>query len=149
MNPTLQRFAYPQAVVQEYEHWVVLIRPVQITPLSCVIAARSAVTSVGDLEPAAGAELPRVIGDFEATIRRIVPAEKFNYLALMMVDPNPHFHAIPRYPRPIVMGTHPFTDASYPRPPDLSGGMDIDAATLEAWRAGVAQRWIRRSPPPA
>lgn len=144
MNPTLERFAYPQALVHEYEHWVVLIRPVQITPLSCVIAARADVHSLGELSPAAGAELPTVIGDYEATVRRIVPAEKFNYLALMMVDPNPHFHAIPRYPRPIVMGARPFTDTGYPKPPDIAAGLELDAATLEAWRQGLAQRWTQR-----
>ena len=144
MNPTLARFEYPKALVQEYEHWVVLFRPIQVTPLSCVIAARAEVTSLGALDAAAGAELPRVIRDYEASVGHLLPAEKFNYLALMMVDPNPHFHAIPRYPRPIVVGTHPFTDTAYPKPPDITVGMHLDAPTLEAWRARLAQHWIRR-----
>src|SRR6218665_314539 len=141
MNPTLERFGYPDTSVREYEHWAVLLRPVQTTPLSCVIAARASVLSIGSLNESAGAELPRVIRDYEATIRRIVPAEKFNYLALMMVDPNPHFHAIPRFIAPVVLNGTAYIDACYPKPPNVLLGNDIDQTTHDAWRVLLAMNW--------
>jgi len=77
MNPTLKRFGHPGALVREFEHWVVLIRPVQTTPLSCVLVARADVSSLGELSAEAGGELPLVIHGFEAAVRRIAPAVKF------------------------------------------------------------------------
>ncbi len=141
MNPTLKRFNHPAGLVRELEHWVVLIRPIQPTPLSCVIVARAEVSSLGELDPAAGAELPAVIAGFEAAVKRVAPAVKFNYLALMMVDPNPHFHAIPRYTAPLSLDGFDCRDTAFPRPVDVLRGLEIDAATLDRWRALLADRW--------
>lgn len=142
MNTTLQRFGYPASIVRQYEHWCVLIRPAQVTPLSCIIAAQASVTSLGGLSPAAGAELPAVMRAFEATVKRLAPATKFNYLALMMVDPNPHFHAIPRYPAPVTLGKASFEDSAYPKPPNILGDLAVGPATLEQWRALLSEHWI-------
>ncbi|MGW8394402.1 hypothetical protein [Pseudoduganella sp. HUAS MS19] len=141
MNPTLARFGYPATAVTEYEHWVVLLRPLQTTPLSCIIAARAPVDSLGGLSPQAGAELPQLIRSFEATVRRLVPAVKFNYLALMMVDPNPHFHAIPRYAAPVEVLGRTYCDIAFPRPPDVLSGAGLDAATLKAWQELLSTHW--------
>ncbi|NML16082.1 HIT family protein [Azohydromonas caseinilytica] len=143
MNATLRRFNHPAALVREFEHWVVLIRPVQPTPLSCVIAARADVNSLGELEAAAGAQLPAEIAGFEAAVRRVAPAVRFNYLALMMVDPNPHFHAIPRYAAALSLDGIECRDTDFPRPVDVLRGLEIDAATLDRWRALLADRWTR------
>jgi diadenosine tetraphosphate (Ap4A) HIT family hydrolase len=142
MNPTLKRFGYPNSTVKEFEHWVVLIRPVQTTPLSCVIASRAEVTSLGSLCAAAGAELPKVISSFESTVSRLAPAARFNYLALMMVDPNPHFHAIPRYAAPLILHGRSYSDMAYPKPADVLHDLEIDPLVLEQWRAVLAAQWI-------
>lgn len=143
MNPTLKRFKYPNALIAEYEQWAVLIRPAQPTPLSCVIAARADVNSLGELSAAAGAELPRIIGAYEAAVRGIASALKFNYLALMMVDPNPHFHAIPRYANEVRLGGVVYGDKDFPKPIDISRDLGVDAATLDQWRAMLAAHWKR------
>ena len=141
MNPTLKRFAYPSAVVKEFDHWVVLIRPAQITPLSCVIAARADVNSLGDLASASAAELPLAIRGFETTVRSIAPAVKFNYLALMMVDPNPHFHAIPRYAAPLRLGGLDYVDTAFPQPVDMLCPLEVDEGTLNEWQDLLRARW--------
>jgi diadenosine tetraphosphate (Ap4A) HIT family hydrolase len=145
MNLTLQGFGYPQSLVKEYVHWVVMIRPAQVTLGCAVIAARSEATSLGDLAPCEAAELPQVIRDYERAIRGFAPASKFNYLALMMVDPNPHFHAIPRYAAAVRLGATEFTDAGYPKPPDLGHRHELDAAALEWVRLELARHWPRAS----
>ena len=49
--------------------------------------------------------------------------ERINYLMLMMVDPNVHFHVIPRYSGARVVRTaSTFADAGWPGPPDLEIG---------------------------
>lgn len=138
VNTTLQRFGHPAAVIFERRHWVVLIRPRQTTPYSAVIAARSCAERLADLQPEEAAELPAVIAAYEAAVRRLAPAVKFNYLALMMVDPHPHFHAIPRYQSVITIDGVAYPDRDFPRPPDVLQGLDVHAATLERWRARLA-----------
>ncbi|MFT4192543.1 MAG: hypothetical protein QM617_13585 [Comamonas sp.] len=141
MNTTMTRFGYPNSLIRDYRHWVVLIRPVQPTPLSCVITARSNATSLGELDKDAGAELPKVIHDYETTVRKIASAKRFNYLALMMVDPNPHFHAIPRYAEPIQFSRVEYVDTMFPKPCDVLTGLELTADTLEEWRALLAAHW--------
>lgn len=142
MNLTLQKFDYPGQLLKEYEHWVVLLRPVQLTLGCVIIAAKSDVTSLGALQPAEMAELPRVIGEFEALMRDGFGAEKFNYLALMMVDPNPHFHAIPRYKGPVAYGGQTFEDSLFPKAPQLDVSNPCTAALLQALRTDLHQRYL-------
>lgn len=141
MNQTLLGFSYPDSIVKEFDHWVVLIRPVQTTPLSCIIAARAGVESIGELGPLAGAELPLVIRGFERAVKLVAQAVKFNYLALMMVDPNPHFHAIPRYETPVTIGGHSFTDTAFPKPVNVLTGLKANATVLKEWQSLLAASW--------
>jgi diadenosine tetraphosphate (Ap4A) HIT family hydrolase len=141
MNATLQRFGYPGSVVREYVHWAVMIRPAQITLGCTIIAAKSHCTSLGALSADAGAELPRVIGNFEAAVRRMAPVSKFNYLALMMVDPNPHFHAIPRYAEQVSAGDMSFSDDAFPKAPDLQCVHALSSEQLERLRRWLVQHW--------
>jgi diadenosine tetraphosphate (Ap4A) HIT family hydrolase len=132
MNVTLQKFGYPGRVIREYEHWVVLIRPVQLTLGSVIIAAKSEVTSFGALRPEEMAEWPGAVRTFESVMRRHFGAEKFNYLALMMVDPNPHFHGIPRFPAPVTFQGRSFKDELFPKPPSLDVVNDCPPEVLAA-----------------
>jgi diadenosine tetraphosphate (Ap4A) HIT family hydrolase len=141
MNPTLKRFGYPGSTISEYVHWVVMIRPGQVTLGCTVIAAKSSCTGLAELAHEEAAELPQVIGDFERAIRRTAPACKFNYLALMMVDPNPHFHAIPRYAKSVELQGAVFADAAFPNPPDLLSAHPVTATQLEVIRSLLAANW--------
>ena len=141
LNATFQRFNYPSSVIQEYRSWVVMVRPAQVTLGCTVIAATSACTSLGDLTPEEAAELPQVIRDFERTIRRLAPAAKFNYLALMMVDPNPHFHAIPRYGADVHFEGMVFSDAAFPSPPALTCVNALTTAQLGRVRRWLQEHW--------
>ena len=42
-------------------------------------------------------EMGAVVADIERALKAAFAYEKINYLMLMMVDPNVHFHVIPRY----------------------------------------------------
>jgi diadenosine tetraphosphate (Ap4A) HIT family hydrolase len=141
MNLTLQRFGYPDSLIRAYVHWVVMIRPAQVTLGCAVIAARSHATSLGGLAPCETAELAHVVRDFEQAVRGFAPASKFNYLALMMVDPNPHFHAIPRYAAPVRFGATLFSDEAFPKPPDLGHRHALDEAALASVRAALVRNW--------
>jgi diadenosine tetraphosphate (Ap4A) HIT family hydrolase len=141
MNATLRRFNYPTSNIQEYGYWVVMVRPVQITLGCTIIAAKSGGASLGDLTPNEAAELPQVVRDFERAVRRFASATKFNYLALMMVDPNPHFHAIPRYAAQVHFGGMAFSDAAFPSPPVLTPIHELTTKQLEAVRRSLQENW--------
>ena len=119
MNSTMDKFGYPDSLVREFDHWVVLLRPAQVTLGSLVLAAKSGAIGFGALPPAAFAELSVVVPAVEAALSAVARYERINYLMLMMVDPHVHFHVIPRYSETRQWRGHAFADAGWPGVPDL------------------------------
>ena len=119
MNPTIQKFGYPATLIKEFDHWVVLLRPAQVTLGSLVLAAKSEATAYGDLPHEAFAEQGIVVAAIETALGTFTRYERINYLMLMMVDPNVHFHVIPRYSKPRIWREIAFPDAGWPGPPRL------------------------------
>lgn len=130
MNATMIKFGYPDTLIRDYEHWVVLLRPAQVTAGSLILAAKGEATAYGSLSAAAFAEQGRIIADIEAMLSTAVDYEKINYLMLMMVDPHVHFHIFPRYGGRRLLGGHEFEDKGFPGPPDLKSARELDAASI-------------------
>ena len=130
MNPTIEKFGYPATLLKEFEHWLVLLRPVQVTLGSLVLAAKSEATAFADLPRDAFAEQADAVAAIEQALTRFVRYERINYLMLMMVDPNVHFHVIPRYSAPRDWNGIVFADAGWPGPPRLDQAVDLDAEQL-------------------
>ena len=119
-HATLLKFNHTQNLVHALDHWVVLLRPAQVTLGALVLVSIHDDTSLGALPVAAFAELKQATGLIESGLKRFQPYDKINYLALMMVDPQVHFHVIPRYATaPEFMGT-PCPDSGWPGVPDLT-----------------------------
>ncbi len=132
-NETMRKFGYPDSLVREYDHWVVLLRPAQVTLGSLVLAAKSDATAFGATARRGpcrtGHASPREV---EATLLKAeVDYERINYLMLMMVDPHVHFHIFPRYE-----GSRTFDGqsrsriAGWPGPPDLKSATELREADL-------------------
>lgn len=139
INETIQKFGHPDTVVAAYEHWIVLLRPGQVTLGSLILAARSDATAFSDLESAAFAELARVTRDIESALKQAVSYEKINYLMLMMVDPHVHFHVFPRYSGVRQAEGIAVADVGWPKTPDLTNAQILDAdqtRTLVRWLKG-------------
>ena len=141
MNTTLSKFNYPAAAIVDYEHWSVLIRPRQVT-LGCVIVAeKSNATALGQLSSDALVELGIVTSELEMTLRQAFQYDKINYIALMMVDPNVHFHVLPRYSGPRSFEGMEFRDTGWPKHPDMQFAHDLTPEALESLRAHLASEW--------
>jgi diadenosine tetraphosphate (Ap4A) HIT family hydrolase len=138
MNPTIVKFGYPATLVRELDHWVVLLRPAQVTLGSLVLAAKSDASAYGELPAAAFAEQGRAVAEIERTLRAFCAYERLNYLMLMMVDPNVHFHVIPRYSEPRRWNGLEFADAGWPGPPQLASAVQLDAAQITALAAELS-----------
>ncbi len=103
-------------VLKEYEHWVVLFRDKQVTIGSVIIMSKHLEeASLGNLSSEAWAQFGEVCRETEALITIAFGAEKFNYLALMMDDPEVHFHVIPRYSKPVQFAGQEFIDVDWPK----------------------------------
>ena len=135
MNSTIEAFGWPDSLVREYEHWVVLVRPAQVTLGSLVLAAKSDVTAYGALPPEAFTEQGEIVPAIERALRAFVRYEKINYLMLMMVDPNPHFHVLPRYSETRRWGGLEFPDAGWPKAPQLGTSVALSPAQLRSMAA--------------
>ena len=56
MNPTVEKFGYPSSSVKEFDRWVVLLRPAQVTLGSLVLVAKDPATAYAKLPREAFAE---------------------------------------------------------------------------------------------
>ncbi len=120
VNVTIQAFGYPDTVLKEYKNWIVLLRPAQVTIGSVVIANKSNATFLGEVAENEWSEFSRVSREVELALINTFGAEKFNYLALMMKDPNVHFHVVPRYSKPVVFENETFEDKDWPLKTELN-----------------------------
>mgnify|MGYP003592893670 CR=1 FL=1 len=99
-NETARNFGFPATTVAETDRWLVLVRPKQPTFGSLVLVCKDQAHAFSDLSPEAFADLQVAVAGVERLLRAKVDYQKINYLMLMMVDPDVHFHVIPRYSAP-------------------------------------------------
>jgi len=143
-NATMAKFGYPDSLVKAYDHWLLLLRPQQVTLGALVLVCREPATAFAALSAAAFAELKPVVVAIEATLSALWTFQKINYLMLMMVDPDVHFHVLPRYGSERRFADLAFPDAGWPGPPDLQAAVtlspDLRARLVrhlrENWRHG-------------
>ena len=133
-NQTMEKFGYPTTLVRDFEHWVVLVRPAQVTLGSLVLADKSQATAYGDLPAEAFAEQGRVVAAIERALSQFCGYERINYLMLMMVDPNVHIHVIPRYEGARRWNGTDFPDEGWPGVPQLKLAVELDTDWLICMR---------------
>ncbi len=140
-NSTALKFGYPGTKIAETDHWLVLLRPQQPTYGALVLVCKDQATAFSDLSPAAFADMKHAVVGIEALLRHTVAYERINYLMLMMVDPDVHFHVIPRYNGERLYGTHTFKDVGWPGPPALASNVALGEEEAAALAAELAARW--------
>lgn len=140
-NPTATKFGYPGSLIASYAHWLVLARPQQPVLGSLVLLCRDEARAFSEISPAAFAELSQVTHDLEAALKSCFQPDKLNYLMLMMVDPDVHFHVLPRYQGICQFAGREFTDAFWPKPVDLTQPVTLDTALVEAVRDQLQAAW--------
>ena len=157
-HATLERFAYPESLVREFEHWAVLVRPAQVTAGSLVLVATDDdARRWPELPAAAFAELAKVTAEMEAALQAAVGFDKINYLMLMMSDPHVHFHVLPRHETPRRLAGLELADPSWPVAPDISQAVvlsgerpdGVDAALRPDATSGQAQGVLQPHQPDA
>jgi diadenosine tetraphosphate (Ap4A) HIT family hydrolase len=141
MNATMKKFGYPQTCLKEFHYWVVLLRPQQVTLGSLVLICREEVTAFSRISMEAFGELPEIIREIEGSVSRAFAYTKINYLMLMMVDPEVHFHVIPRYENPRIFFQQQFFDQGWPGPPALKHHNETSQEMQERILGYLKQNW--------
>ncbi len=141
MNETAKKFGYPDSRLGDYDHWLVLLRPAQVTLGSLILVCKERASRFGEIGPAASAELHRVVARIESALGDAFQNDKMNYLMLMMVDPDVHFHVLPRYAADREFAGMTFTDASWPGPPQITSALDVPAEVMKALHGELAARF--------
>jgi diadenosine tetraphosphate (Ap4A) HIT family hydrolase len=140
-NETARNFGYPATLVAETDHWLVLVRPKQPTFGSLVLVCKDQARAFSDLAPEAFSDLQTAIAGIEPMLRAKVDYQKINYLMLMMVDPDVHFHVIPRYEGAREHGGVSFPDAGWPGAPALASAVELDPGMLAELTQSLRKDW--------
>jgi diadenosine tetraphosphate (Ap4A) HIT family hydrolase len=140
-NATLAKFGLPATLIADYKHWVVLLRPAQVTLGSLILGAKGDWTAFSQIPPQAFAELAHVTYCIETGLRKFSAYDKINYLMLMMVDPHVHFHVIPRYAKPQRFEDMELPDTGWPGPPNLANAATLSAAAQARLRDTICRHW--------
>lgn len=137
----MRKFGAPETCIREYPRWSVLLRRPQVTLGSLVLAAHDRATAFSQLSGASFTELRQVILDVETALSRAFGYDKINYLMLMMVDPDVHFHVVPRYSGTRTFGGREFVDAGWPGPPDLKSHNESDDPIFGGILGRIRSSW--------
>ena len=144
MNDTILRFGYPDTLIAEYRHWLVLLRPAQPTLGALVLASTSEERRFSALPPEAFGELGQAVADIERVLGEAVRYDRINYLMLMMVDPHVHWHVIPRYDGVREAEGIEIADAGWPKLPQLGEALALGPQQIASLGDWLRAQWPRR-----
>lgn len=114
-NKFMEAFHPDETLVKDFQHWVVLVRENQLTLGNCYFVLKREIPFFGQMNSEESAELSCVMKWYEEKCRLLFGAEKFNYVAAMMRDNFVHFHAFPRYSKPVSRYGIEWKDDRWPR----------------------------------
>ena len=137
-NQTAVRFGYPDTLVREYNHWLVLLREPQATLGSLILCEKSNAVEFSAISTESFQEMAVVVKDIEHALKAAFAYEKINYLMLMMVDPNVHFHVIPRYSEAQSACGLTIPDPGWPVVPQLGNAVEISPSDRDSLIAHIS-----------
>lgn len=114
----------PEAItLQEGKYWRVLLNPNQSDLGKSLVVIKSNKSSLAELSGSEWEEFGEIAKRFEQVVSAEFNPTHFNWQCLMNnayetdsdETPHVHWHASPRYNRPVMVGEHEFIDQNYPR----------------------------------
>ena len=130
MNQTMVSFDYKNYTIKNYNNWSLLLNKNQFTLGTMVLICNEDVFKFSKLSVESFSELQSIIKEIEINLKKVIKFEKLNYIMLMMVDPNVHFHVIPRYTK-IIYKEKEYADFGWPSKPDLDKKVEIEKNTMD------------------
>ncbi|MFJ8512846.1 hypothetical protein [Lysinibacillus xylanilyticus] len=115
------KFKTDELKIFETEYWLWSLRPHQATLGAGILSLKRECTSLGQLMQEEFTDLNNIIKVIEATNKQLFSYDIMNYLMLMMIDKQVHYHVIPRYEKEIKIFGDVWKDSSWPGVPNLAG----------------------------
>jgi diadenosine tetraphosphate (Ap4A) HIT family hydrolase len=140
-NATMTKFGYPASLIAETPHWTVQVRQAQATLGALVLVCKDEATAFSAISVDAHAAMKPLVERIERCLKKAFAYDKINWLMLMMVDPDVHFHVLPRYAAPRSFGGLEFTDPGWPAAPNVGFNPPLAATTLADLTAHLKRVW--------
>lgn len=130
MEKFKQKFKIEEYKIYESDYWIWSLRPTQVTLGSGILSTKNKREELNELTEIEFKDLHNMISIIENTLKKTFKYDIMNYLMLMMVDKQVHYHVIPRYHKKVEFYNMNWIDEDWPTPPNLSKGTN-DEETLE------------------
>ena len=113
------RFSKPELMIKQGKYWSIIFREWTTTLGNCILICNRECSTFSDLTQEEMTEFPEMCKWYEAKIKTLYGAVKFNYLALMMREEFVHFHILPRYDKEIEKYGLIWKDEDWPNRPQM------------------------------
>jgi diadenosine tetraphosphate (Ap4A) HIT family hydrolase len=141
------RFNIQNRLVFETRHWLVVVRPHQITLGSCIVLLKRRASTLRDLTSSEFRNLQVAMARYELLAQHSFEPTKFNYVISGQVEADFHVHAIPRYDASSSQefADRQWVDSQWPYFPDFPRSVSptddwlLDEVTKRL--KSVARRW--------
>jgi diadenosine tetraphosphate (Ap4A) HIT family hydrolase len=115
------KFKTKELLIYESKYWIWSLRPNQVTLGTGLLSLKRECADFSGLIQEEFCDLKNIIQVIERTLMITFNYNILNYLMLMMVDKQVHYHVIPRYESDIDFGGILWKDSAWPAVPDLTG----------------------------
>lgn len=144
-SKTMNKFLYPDSVIKSYQNWHLLLRFEQSTLGSLILVCKQPYRAYSELPGDTLLEQHKIIRDVERILKEKLNYSKINYLMLMMVDPEVHFHIIPRFEQGCLFQGKNYPDPCWPGAPDLGKSIEITPQSKELLRSELARAFSEQT----
>ena len=141
MNQTMAKFGFPGTKIAQVGCWGALVRPNQVTLGAVVLVCEEDATALSAVSAQGISDFGKITKAIEIALKGAFNYDKINYLLLMMVDPDVHFHVIPRYASEREFSGQVFRDSFWPKPPDITVAAPVSADMLLTIRDHIRSHW--------
>ena len=141
MDEFKKKFKTEELLIHETEYWVWSLRPVQATLGAGVLSLKRECPVLSELNQEEFCDLNNIIKVIEKTLKATFNYDIMNYLMLMMVDKQVHYHVIPRYERTMDFAGISWKDSGWPGVPNLAGN-ELDMHELQEIQNAIKENMI-------
>lgn len=135
------KFKTRKLLIYETDYWIWSLRPVQATLGAGVLSLKRECQVLSDMNQEEFSDLNNVIKVIELTLKKTFNYDIMNYLMLMMIDKQVHYHVIPRYERTIAFAGTSWKDSCWPGVPNLDGN-ELDLYKLHEIQNAIKENLI-------
>lgn len=116
-----EKFKIEELTIYESEYWIWSLRPHQPTIGAGILSLKRPCERFSSLKAEEYCDLNNIVKVIEGSLKHMFNFNIMNYLMLMMIDKQVHYHVIPRYKKEVEVFDTIWSDKAWPGVPDLAG----------------------------